>query len=73
VIATDTVPRQVEIPASLASAFASDPAAKVAFEALAPSHRKEFVRWIDEAKRDETMRSRVELTLQMLREGRTRR
>jgi hypothetical protein len=73
VIATDTVPRQVEVPASLASAFARDPAAKVAFEALAPSHRKEFVRWIDEAKRDETMRSRVEQTLQMLREGRTRR
>jgi hypothetical protein len=73
VIAPDTAPREVAVPPALATALADDPAAKAAFEALAPSHRKEFARWIEEAKRDETRTSRVGQTLQMLHEGRTRR
>ena len=73
VIALDAAPREIAVPPELAVAFAADTAAKAAFDALAPSHRKEFARWIDEAKRDETRRSRVEQALQMLREGRTRR
>ena len=73
VIALDTSPREVELPPALTSALGADAGAKAAFDALAPSHRKEFARWIEEAKRNETRASRVELTLQMLREGRTRR
>lgn len=73
VITLDTAPPEIAVPPELAVAFAADKAAKAAFDALAPSHRKEFARWIDEAKRDETRRSRVEQSLQMLREGRTRR
>jgi hypothetical protein len=72
VIAIDTSSREVEVPPALATALGDDPAAKAAFDALAPSHRKEFARWIDEAKREETRRSRVEQTLQMLRNGLTR-
>jgi hypothetical protein len=71
VIACDAAPREVELPAVLATALAHDPAAKTAFDALAPSHRKEFARWIDEAKRYQTRTARVERCLQMLREGRT--
>ena len=73
VIVLDTAPREVELPPALAAALGDDPAAKTAFDALAPSHRKEYVRWVEEAKRDETRRSRVEQTVRMLREGRTRR
>ncbi|MBV9823253.1 MAG: DUF1905 domain-containing protein [Actinobacteria bacterium] len=72
-IALDAGPREVEVPPALGAALAGDPAAQAAFDALAPSHRKEFARWVAEAKRDETRTSRVEQTLQMLREGRTRR
>ena len=72
VIALDAAPREIAVPPALAAAFAADPSAKSGFDVLAPSHRKEFARWIDEAKRDETRRSRVEQALQMLREGRTR-
>jgi uncharacterized protein YdeI (YjbR/CyaY-like superfamily) len=43
-----------------------------AFEALAYTHRKEYARWVDDAKRDETRRRRVTQALQMLREGKTR-
>jgi uncharacterized protein YdeI (YjbR/CyaY-like superfamily) len=73
VIVVDAAPREVDLPPALAAAFVADPAAKAAFEALAPSHRKEVARWIEEAKHEATTRSRVEQALQMLHEGRTRR
>jgi hypothetical protein len=72
-ITLDTQARIVELPPALADGFAGDPAAKAAFDALAPSHQKEFARWVGEAKRAQTTLSRVEQTLHMLREGRTRR
>lgn len=53
-IELDTAPREVEVPAALAAALAADPAANAAFEGLAFSHRKEYARWIGEAKREET-------------------
>jgi hypothetical protein len=73
VIALDSAPREIPVPTALATRLDEDPAAKAAFDALAPSHRKEFARWIDEAKREETRTARVEEALQMLHEGRTRR
>ena len=71
-IALDESDRAVEVPADLAAALAGDPAARERFDALAPSHRKEFVRWVTEAKREATRADRVARTLEMLREGRTR-
>ncbi len=68
----DTAPREVEVPDALASGLADDPAARDAFEALAYTHRKEFARWVEEAKRDETRQRRVAQALEMLREGKTR-
>jgi uncharacterized protein YdeI (YjbR/CyaY-like superfamily) len=41
-------------------------------DGLAYTHRKEYARWVDEAKRDETRDRRVVQALEMLREGRTR-
>jgi hypothetical protein len=71
-IALDEAPREVEVPPALASALASDLEAEARFAALAFTHRKEFARWIAEAKKDETRERRVQQALQMLREGRTR-
>lgn len=68
----DTAPREVEVPEALASALASDPSARAAFDALAFTHRKEYARWVEEAKREETRRRRVSQALEMLREGKTR-
>jgi len=72
ILELDTAPREVDVPPVLAAALADDPVAKSAFDGLAFTHRKEFARWIDEAKREETRRRRVTQTLQMLREGKTR-
>jgi HEAT repeat protein len=72
VIELDTAPREVEVPEALAGALSADPVAGAAFEALAYTHRKEYARWIAEAKREETRDRRVQEALAMLREGRTR-
>ncbi|PZS12960.1 MAG: 2-isopropylmalate synthase [Solirubrobacterales bacterium] len=71
-IELDAAPRDVDVPEVLATALAGDPAAMAAFEALAYTHRKEYARWVDEAKRDDTRQRRVTQALQMLREGKTR-
>jgi hypothetical protein len=72
VIELDAAPREVEVPPALADALAGDPTAKATYDGLAFTHRKEFARWVDEAKKDDTRQRRVEQTLEMLREGRTR-
>ena len=71
-LALDDAPREVEVPADLAAALAADPAAQAAHDALAYTHRKEFARWVAEAKRPETRARRVEQTLEMVRAGTTR-
>lgn len=68
----DGEPRTVEVPEALATALAADPKARAAFDALAYTHRKEFARWVAEAKREDTRTKRVTQTLEMVREGRTR-
>jgi hypothetical protein len=68
-IELDDVPREVDVPEALASALAADPAAKQAFDSLAYTHRKEYARWIAEAKRDETRERRVGEALARLRQG----
>jgi len=68
----DTATREVEVPPELAEALANDPAAGAAYERLAYTHRKEFARWVAEAKRTETKERRVMQALEMLAEGRTR-
>jgi hypothetical protein len=68
----DTAPREVEVPEALANALAEDSKARAAFDGLAYTHRKEYARWIDEAKREETRDRRVVQALEMLRQGKTR-
>src|ERR1700736_1115947 len=53
-IGLDTAPRDVDVPEALATALDADPAAGAAFKALAYTHRKEYARWIHDAKREQT-------------------
>jgi hypothetical protein len=71
-IALDAAPREVELPEALAAALAGDGDARAKYEALAFTHRKEFARWIAEAKRDDTRERRVAQALEMLHAGKTR-
>lgn len=62
----------VEVPADLEAALRRHRKARAAFDALSPSHRREYVEWITEAKREETRRRRLETTLAWLVEGKSR-
>jgi bacteriocin resistance YdeI/OmpD-like protein/uncharacterized protein DUF1905 len=68
----DEAPRDVDVPEALATALAADDEARDAFEKLAYTHRKEFARWIADAKRDETRERRVSNAIAMLHAGETR-
>jgi len=68
-IVPDTAPREVNVPDDLARALQGDAAATEVFERLAYTHRKEWVRWIEEAKKAETRASRVTKTVESLRTG----
>jgi hypothetical protein len=65
----DTEPRTVAVPDELADAFAAAPDAREAFDGLSLTHRREYARWITEAKRSETRQNRVARTIAMLRDG----
>ena len=71
-IAAEGTERTGEVPDDLAAALAADPAVRAAFAALAYSHRKEFVRWVTEAKREATRADRIATTVDLVRAGRTR-
>ncbi|MBL8288521.1 MAG: YdeI/OmpD-associated family protein [Rubrivivax sp.] len=60
------------LPAAFAEALAHDAGARRVFDALAPSHRRDYVEWIAEAKRDQTRARRVAQALAWLAEGKRR-
>ena len=67
IIELDTAPREVALPDDLAAAM--DDQVRAAYDALAFSHRKEWVRWVEEAKKPETRTARIEKTVESLRAG----
>jgi len=63
----DTKPREVEVPPALGAALAADNEARAAYEKLSYTHRKEYARWVADAKRDETRERRIAKTIEELR------
>jgi uncharacterized protein YdeI (YjbR/CyaY-like superfamily) len=57
------------VPADLAAALAVDATAHAAWERLAPSHKKQYLYWVGEAKRSETRARRVSETVRRVRGG----
>ena len=52
-----------------ATALAANPAAKQFFEQLAPSYQKQYLGWIEVAKRPETRENRIRESLDLLNRG----
>lgn len=61
---------ELELPAVLAQALAAAPEARERFEQLSWSHRREYVRWVAEARRDDTRARRAAQTVMRLLERR---
>ncbi|MGC8782842.1 MAG: YdeI/OmpD-associated family protein [Armatimonadota bacterium] len=57
----------------IARALEAEPQAKAFFEEIAPFYRKNYLRWIEEAKRAETRAARITEVVQLLKEGRRQR
>ena len=73
IVEADTEPRAVEVPADLLKELKKNKYAKAFFDKLAYTHRREYVRWIEEAKRAETRATRVAKTIVMLKKGKGQR
>jgi len=65
----DTEPRVIEIPAELKDLFKTEKEAKAFFSKLSYTHQREYVMWINEAKREETRQNRILKTIEMLKKG----
>jgi len=63
----DTEPRVIEIPAELKKLFRAEKEAKAIFEQLSYTHQREYMTWINEAKREETRQNRLVKTIEMLK------
>jgi uncharacterized protein YdeI (YjbR/CyaY-like superfamily) len=60
------------VPDSLKVALQKNKKALTTFEGFSYSHKKEYVEWITEAKREETREQRLATTIQWLSQGKAR-
>ena len=65
-------PTALKVPAVLSAALAKDREVKAGFDALSPSHKREYVEWITEAKSDETRARRLAQAVAWMAEGKSR-
>lgn len=65
----DTEERVIEVPSELKKAFKVEKEAKAFFDKLSYTHKREYVMWINEAKKDETRQNRIVKTIDMLKKG----
>jgi uncharacterized protein YdeI (YjbR/CyaY-like superfamily) len=65
-------PRELIIPDDLSRALKQNAKARAAFEKFSPSHKREYVDWITEAKTDATRTRRLETALEWMAEGKPR-
>ncbi|MEW6401836.1 MAG: YdeI/OmpD-associated family protein [Chloroflexota bacterium] len=65
----DTEPRVIDVPAELKKAFKTEKDAKASFDRLSYTHQREYMMWINEAKREETRQNRIVKAIEMLKKG----
>jgi uncharacterized protein YdeI (YjbR/CyaY-like superfamily) len=66
------VKKAVKAPDYFLAALRKHPKALAAFEAFPPSHKREYVEWITEAKQEATRQKRLATALEWLSEGKPR-
>lgn len=63
----DPAPRREKMPKAFAAALARDPKARAAFQALAPSRRKELLRYLNNLKLEESVKRNLAKMLRYLK------
>lgn len=69
---TKTTQKEIVVPAAIIAALKKNAKAKKVFEAFSPSHQKEYIEWITEAKTEPTRTKRLNTMLEWLEEGKDR-
>ena len=69
VVEEDTEPRVIEVPADFQTLLDAHPEQKTFFEGLSYTHKKEYVQWIEGAKRQETRERRMHKAIEMMANG----
>lgn len=64
--------KPLPLPPDLARALGRSRKAKATFDSFPPSHRREYIEWITEAKREETRARRVAQAVEWIAEGKAR-
>ena len=64
--------KTLAMPDYFAAALAKSSKAKKTFDDFSPSHRREYIEWITEAKREETRQQRLATSIRWLAEGKPR-
>lgn len=64
--------KAISVPDDLLSALKKRPKARIAFENFSPSHRREYLEWITEAKGEETRKKRLDTAIAWMAEGKPR-
>ena len=62
----------LKVPAYFTAVLRTNARALAAFQAFPPSHQREYVEWVDEAKREETRARRLETAIEWIAKGKSR-
>lgn len=63
---------EIQMPEELTVALKRNKKAMATFEQFSPSHKREYLEWITEAKSDATREKRIDTTIEWLTEGKSR-
>jgi uncharacterized protein YdeI (YjbR/CyaY-like superfamily) len=63
---------EIQVPDYFRAVLRKNRKAQAAFDAFSPSHRREYVEWITEAKTEATRNKRMETAIEWLSEGKSR-
>ncbi|MCI0477816.1 MAG: YdeI/OmpD-associated family protein, partial [Anaerolineales bacterium] len=58
-----------DVPREFKHALEANKRARANFERLAPSHKRQYIGWISDAKKDETRQRRIDAAIKMLKEN----
>jgi uncharacterized protein YdeI (YjbR/CyaY-like superfamily) len=64
--------KPLPMPADFTAALKKNAKARKTFEDFSPSHRREYIEWVTEAKREETRKERLVKSVKWLAEGKAR-
>jgi uncharacterized protein YdeI (YjbR/CyaY-like superfamily) len=69
---TTKAKKPATMPPALKAALAKNRRAKATFDAFSPSHKKEYMEWIGEAKGEDTRARRLAQAIEWMAEGKPR-